>query len=73
MNTTIGRYYIETGHGFDINNATITEILDTDKFGRYVMGACIFRGTWDECLEQAKEWYEMEMGDIDEHILQVAR
>lgn len=61
MKTTIGRYYIETGCGFDINNATITEIEDVDKFGRYIMGACVFSGSWDECIEQATEWHQEEI------------
>lgn len=73
MNEIIGRYYIETGYGFDINNATITEIKGKDKFGRTIMGECIFGGTWNECIEQAEEWYQQEMEALEDYLLACAR
>lgn len=54
MNVFIGNYYIETGYGFDTANATVTEVKGTDAYGRAIMGACVFTGTWDECVKYAK-------------------
>ena len=50
-----GDYYIETGYGFNTERSTCTRVLGVDDFGRCIMGDCEFIGTWDECVEYARE------------------
>ena len=54
MSKFVGNYYLETGHNFDINIATVTEVIGIDEFGRLIFGACVFCGTWSECHRYAK-------------------
>lgn len=53
MSEFIGNYYLETGYGFAINKATVTEVIGVDKFGRVIFGKCVFCGTWSECQRYA--------------------
>lgn len=59
MTSWIGNFKIETGFGFDINNATVTEILERDEFGRVSKGSVVFVGTWSECIAFAESHYPM--------------
>lgn len=43
--------YVETGYGFNPNNSTVNEVKGIDSYNRLIMGAMVFRGTWEECME----------------------
>ena len=50
--------YVETGYGFNLNNSTVNKVNRIDPYGRLIMDAIVFRGTWKECMEfieQAKQ------------------
>lgn len=54
MSTRVNGYYIETGYGFNVERSTVNKIEGVDEFGRIIMGAMVFRGEWDDCIEYAK-------------------
>ena len=43
--------YVETGYGFNLNNSTVNKVNRIDPYGRLIMDAIVFRGTWKECME----------------------
>lgn len=54
MSTIINNYYIETGYGFNTATSTVISIEGVDKFGRLILGECVFIGEWDDCKEYAR-------------------
>ena len=59
MTSWIGKFKIDTGTRFDIDNSTVTEVLECDKFGRVLKGVVVFVGTWTECIAFAESHYPM--------------